>query len=189
MSKWCVDNMPLFIKWHIHQLFLCSFNTHTHSIYPQHFHWTVLIQAIWLPLEMLYFLQINIYSWRERNAHFERFSRRPEYLPADLTTTTREQSAYMNINLRRVNEHYTYNAWSVEWSWPVSHQCFSLSLSLTGPYKPHQEILISIADDSWRKWIDWINGRCREAICSLSVPCGFFPACFVPSMHFPTGLT
>ncbi len=122
---------------------------------------------------MLYFLQINIYSWRERNAHFERFSRRPEYLPADLTTTTREHSAYMNINLRRVNEHYTYNAWSVKRSWPVSHQCFSLSL--TGPYKPHHEVLISIADDSWRKWIDWINGRCREAICSLSVPCGFFP--------------
>ncbi len=82
-------------------------------------------------------------------------------------------STYMNINLRRVNEHYTYNAWSVKRSWPVSHQCFSLSL--TGPYKPHHEVLISIADDSWRKWIDWINGRCREAICSLSVPCGFFP--------------
>ncbi len=103
------------------------------------------------------------------------------------TTATREHSAYMNINLRRVNEHYTYNAWSVKRSWPVSHQCFSLSL--TGPYKPHHEVLISIADDSWRKWIDWINGRCREAICSLSVPCGFFPAYFVPSMHFPTDLT
>ncbi len=106
MSKVCVDNMTLFKIWHIHQI-LCA---HTHSIYPQHFHRTVLIQAIWLPLEILYFLQINIYSWRERNAHFERFSRRPEYLPADLTTTTQEQSAYMNINLRRVNEHYTYNA-------------------------------------------------------------------------------
>lgn len=96
----------VFKIWHIHQI-LCA---HTHWLYPQHFHRTALIQAIWLPLEILYFLQINIYSWRERNAHFEQFSRRPEYLPADLTTTTREQSAYMNINLRRVNEHYAYNA-------------------------------------------------------------------------------
>lgn len=144
-----------------HSSISCGILSCAHSVYLQHFHRTALIQAIWLPLEMLYFLQINIYSWRERNAHFERFSRRPEYLAADLTTTTQEQSAYMNINLRRVNEHYTYNALGVERSWPVSHQCCSLSLA--GPYKPHHEVLISIADDSWRKWIDWINGEEKSA--------------------------
>lgn len=144
-----------------HSSISCAVFSCAHSVYLQHFHRTALIQAIWLPLEILYFLQINIYSWQERNAHFERFSPRPECLPADLTTTTREQSAYMNINLRRVNEHYTYNALGVEWSWPVSHQCCSLSLA--GPYKPHREVLISIADDSWRKWIDWINGEGKSA--------------------------
>lgn len=162
--------MPLFYKM-THSSISCAVFSCAHSVYLQHFHRTALIQAIWLPLEILYFLQINIYSWQERNAHFERFSLRPEYLPADLTTTTREQSAYMNINLRRVNEHYTYNALGVEWNWPVSHQCCSLSLA--GPYKPHHEVLISIADDSWRKWIDWINGEGKSAAEKQSAVWGF----------------